>query len=148
MRAPTMFQAVVVSSLTCAAAYAATSLLLGLLLGKGLRLEWLAFAIPLAIAAAISAAFVQWPILRWLRTRDRRVFIAAGALLALVPFLALVLLMEGLTGEEPLTVASLVGLVRFWFRVPGEFLVGFVPLLLAGATLGWFAAQRPVVTTE
>jgi len=32
------------------------------------------------------------------------------------------------------------GLVQFWIRMPGEFLVGAIPLSLAAALFGWLAA--------
>jgi hypothetical protein len=95
-------------------------------------------SIAVAIALVTSlCSLIQWPLLRRIRSAPRAVVIAAGALLGVLPMLMWILLLRG--HDDPDSVA---GYVRFWLRVPGEFLLGFMPMAAAGAALAMFATAR------
>jgi hypothetical protein len=137
-----MSRAAVVSSAIAAAVYLAGAVAIDVWYRRTARLFGaMSGAIFLALLVT-AAGIVQWPILRSIRALDRRLVVLTGAILAAVPSAAIIALFRT-PGEDPATVLDF---LRFWLRVPGEFLVPFVPMAIAGAMLAWFATagQEPV----
>jgi hypothetical protein len=132
-------RAVIASSAFAAALYLAALLSTDLWYRRTTRLlSATSGALFFALLVMVAGAVIQWPILRTMRTFPRSVVITTGAILAAVPFITVILLFRD-PGEDPSTVAEL---VRFWTRVPGEFLIPFVPMAVAGSMLAWFATMR------
>lgn len=124
---------------TCIYCFAFTGLWSLLLVSKGYWWRFpslLQFAIFSGIIVAL-AGFVVWPLLRAMRRLGRRTVLAAGALLAVVPMIALTAILW-----DPGDGDSISGLLRYWIRVPGEFLFGSVPMALATGALAWFATAE------
>ena len=133
-----MSQAVVVASATAAGLYVTGALAMDFWYLRTPRLfRVMSGAIFVTLLVIVTAIIVQWPILRSIRAFDRRVVFLTGAILAAVPLAATIAIFR-VPGEDPATV---MGFVRFWLRVPGEFLLPFVPMAIAGAILGWFATS-------
>jgi hypothetical protein len=82
------------------------------------------------------SGLLLWPLLRAMRRLQRPAVLAAGALLAAVPLIVLLAIFW-----DPGDGDTIPGLLRFWLRVPGEFLLGFTPLALATGALAWFATK-------
>ncbi|HEY0789006.1 MAG TPA: hypothetical protein VGE86_10205, partial [Thermoanaerobaculia bacterium] len=76
------------------------------------------------------------------RRLPRGAVLAAGALLAALPMIALIAIFW-----DPGDGDSIPRLLRFWIRLPGEFLLGLVPMVLATGSLAWFAT-RPRMEAE
>lgn len=109
------------------------------LLAKGHGASRLAGLVQYAILSGVAvglSGLLVWPLLRAMRRLRRGAVLAAGALLAAVP---MAVLMTVFWEDED----SLAGLLRFWLRVPGEFLLGFGPMALATGALAWFATAQP-----
>jgi hypothetical protein len=137
-----MWRAVILASTACGALVASINIIFDLAGQWGwTRLPMhLAFASGVAVLVGLAGIVVQWPILRAMRSLRRSIVLCAGALLAAVPFAALLAIFWQ-RGED--TVA---GLISFWVRVPGEFLFGFAPMALAGGLLAWFASAPQSAT--
>jgi hypothetical protein len=132
-------QGVLVSSATGAGMYVAGVLVIDAWYRRTPRLFTIASAgVFFAFIVALTGMIVQWPILRAMRTFHRRIVLLTGALLGAVPFAGTIMLFRD-ADEDPSTVLEF---ARFWLRVPGEFLVPFLPMAIAGAMLGWFATLR------
>ncbi len=138
-------RSLLVSSGSCGVAYVVASVLLDVTAGRVPRVPpAIGFAVPLTVTVAVVGLLVQWPILRALHSRNPKVLVSVGALLSIVPFAVLfgmMLLFFRDPNDDPGTLA---GFVRFWMRVPGEFLVPFLPIAFAGGLLGWFAREARV----
>lgn len=136
-------RAVLLASATYAVLFVAAVILIDVWHGRQLRVGvLLSFVSWPAAIVAVTGALLQWPVLRLIGSRNRGVMAGAGAILAIIPIAAFVLLFRD--DDDP---ATLAGYVRFWIGVPGEFLLGVLPMAVAGAILGWFAVpeQRSAV---
>lgn len=132
-------RAVLVSSCMSGTLFLLGALLIDAWYGRSPRLVGtFSFAIFFALLVALSGILVQWPILRAMRKLRRPLVLFTGAFLSVVPITGAILLFRD-ADEDPATIA---GFVRFWVRVPGEFLLPFLPMAISGAVLGWFATVR------
>lgn len=139
MRSSGLMRAVTLSSAAYAHAFMIASIAISIWNGNTPPLgAMFVYALVSTVVVALAGC-VQWPILRAIASLRCGIVVTVGAMLAVLPLAILIMLFKD--GDDPTNVG---GFIRFWFRVPGEFLLGFVPMALAGGLLGWYASARSV----
>jgi len=97
-------------------------------------------ALGLALFNTLLLATIAGPAILWLRARLRDGFVPWHAALVGASSLPLYVLLPWFAFRDHNE--TFIGLLRFWWRVPGELFVHAIPAALAGAVFGACVGAR------